>query len=120
SPAAAGGLPVRAVAASISSPVASDCTACQRLNGSESWAARNLRSSAPALTETLIGAAKPRLSESAGRSAIPVKVKLSAGLAVGSTPRSTRAPAPRTSGRGAPAPPPQPRRHGERPPPLHP
>ena len=56
--------PARSAATlSTSKRVASVCTACQRLNGSASCAARKRRSSADRLATSLIGAEKPRLSE---------------------------------------------------------
>ena len=58
---------------STSRRVASVCTACQRLNGSESCAARKRRSSPDRLATSLIGAEKPRLSDSTGGSAISLE-----------------------------------------------
>ena len=73
---------------STSSAVASVCTACQRLKGSLSCAARRRRSSASDWRSSLIGAEKPRLIESTGRSATPVNMTLAAGSLSTSTPRS--------------------------------
>ena len=66
---ARGGPPARnAATLSTRSRVASVCSACQRLNGSPSCAARNRKSSAERLATSLIGAENPRLSEGTGGS----------------------------------------------------
>ncbi len=88
-----GAFPARIAATfSISSALASDWIACQRLNGSESCAARNFRSSPDTFDVSLIGAEKPRLSDSTGRSATPVNSKTCAACVSVRTPRTTGRP----------------------------
>ena len=63
-----------------SSLVASVCNACQRLNGSLSWAARRRRSSADRLAVSFTGAENSRLIDSTGRSGTFSNTKVSEGL----------------------------------------
>ena len=52
------------VTPTISASVSSELNACQRENGSLSWRARNARSSCVCSMDSVIGAEKPRLSDS--------------------------------------------------------
>src|SRR6476620_3452886 len=60
----------KAATLSISRRIEIVCSACQRLNGSASWAARKARSLAARSVMSLIGAEKPRLIEMTGSSSI--------------------------------------------------
>ena len=88
---------------SISRVVASVCTACQRLNGSVSRAARKRRSSADWSAMIFTGAEKPRLSETTGGAATSANVTLCAGSVSTTTPRSTGLPSARLSGSSLPS-----------------
>src|SRR4029450_8951130 len=101
----AGRLAREAAVLSTSSRVASVCSACHRLNGSASCAARNRRSSAERLAESLMGVENPRLSEATGRSATSANTNVSTDLVKGSTPSSTPPPSPALVGGGARRPP---------------
>ena len=95
--------PLRSAATfDVKSDIASVCTACQRLNGSASWAARKRRSSASIGSDNLIGAEKPRLIEGIGRSATSLKTKVWLGSFSSITPRDSGRPS-SVSGRSAPA-----------------
>ena len=67
------------------------CSACQRLNGSESCAARCCRSSADRLATSLIGAEKPRLIDRTGSFRNVRKLDRRGWLTTGSRRRARRA-----------------------------
>mmetsp|Transcript_10929 Transcript_10929/g.33936 ORF Transcript_10929/g.33936 Transcript_10929/m.33936 type:complete len:238 (-) Transcript_10929:996-1709(-) len=62
------------------------CSASQRLNESESCAARNTKSSGPAPVSSVTGAEKPRLSDNTGSSSTPSNTIVCSASASRSTP----------------------------------
>ena len=78
----------KAATLSMSRFIEIDCSACQRLNGSLSWAARKARSSALRLVMSFIGAENPRLIDNTGHSARSSNSKVAAGWLSTATPPS--------------------------------